>query len=57
MDLEGSVATKNFIRIYDTEEAKQDKQIEKLQDEVKHLETMKLRIERLEEYHKEKANP
>ena len=49
MDLEGSVATKNFIKIYDAEQAKQYKQLEKLQDQVSHLETMKLRIDRLEQ--------
>ncbi len=48
MDLEGSVATKNFIRIYDADQAKQYKRIERLEDEVSHLETMQLRIERLE---------
>jgi hypothetical protein len=48
MDLGGSIATKNFIKIYDTEQAKQYKRIEKLEEEVSHLEAMQLRIERLE---------
>lgn len=49
MDLEGSVATKNFIKVYDSDQAKQYKRIEKLEDEVRHLEVMQLRIERLEQ--------
>lgn len=48
MDLEGSVATKNFIRIYDADQAKQYRRIEKLEDEVSHLDALQLRVERLE---------
>ena len=48
MDLEGSVATKNFVAQYEKEQAVQNTKIHKLEDEVGHLETMTLRIERLE---------
>jgi hypothetical protein len=48
MDLEGSVATKNFVKTYETDQAQQYKRIEKLEDKVSHLETIQLRIERLE---------
>jgi hypothetical protein len=48
MDLEGSVATKNFITNYDKEQHKQYERLQKLEQEVSHLEAMELRIERLE---------
>ena len=48
MDLEGSVATKNFIHNYEKEQAKQYERLKHLEDEVGHLESMELRIERLE---------
>ena len=49
MDLEGSVATKNFIHNYEKEQAKQYDRLQKLETEVAHLETMTLRIDRLEQ--------
>ena len=49
MDLEGSVATKNFIQNYDKEQAKQYDRLKHLEDQVGHLETMTLRIDRLEQ--------
>ena len=49
MDLEGSVATKNFIHQYDKEQAKQYDRLKHLEDQVGHLETMTLRIDRLEQ--------
>ena len=49
MDLEGSVATKNFVHQYEREQAKQYERIQKLEDEVSHLETMALKIDRLEQ--------
>jgi hypothetical protein len=48
MDLEGSVATKNFIKSYEAEQAKQYRRIEQLESEVQHLDTVELRIQRLE---------
>jgi len=48
MDLEGSVATKNFIDHYNKEQGQQYKQLEALQREVKHLETMEYRLNRVE---------
>jgi hypothetical protein len=48
MDLEGSVATKNFIHNYDKEQAKQYERLKHLEDEVNHLDSLELRIERLE---------
>ena len=48
MDLEGSVATKNFIHNYEKEQAKQYDRLQKLEDEVAHLESMNLKIDRLE---------
>jgi hypothetical protein len=48
MDLEGSVATKNFIAQYDKEQAKQYEMLKELQSEVKHLEAMKAQLDRLE---------
>jgi hypothetical protein len=49
MDLEGSVATKNFIHNYEKEQAKQYERLKHLEDEVGHLETMELRLNRLEQ--------
>ena len=49
MDLEGSVATKNFIHNYEKEQAKQYERLQKLETEVAHLESMELRINRLEQ--------
>ena len=48
MDLEGSVATKNFIHNYEKEQAKQYERLQKLEEEVSHLDKLELRIERLE---------
>ena len=48
MDLEGSVATKNFIANYDKKQATQDETIKELRTEVNHLELMKSQIDRLE---------
>lgn len=48
MDLEGSVATKNFIANYDKKQATQDDTIKELRKEVNHLELMKSQIDRLE---------
>lgn len=48
MDLEGSVATKNFIANYDRKQATQDATIKEIQTEVRHLEAMQWRLERLE---------
>src|SRR5580765_1743471 len=49
MDLEGSVATKNFVKTYDADQAKQYKRIDLLETEVHHIDTLELRIERLEQ--------
>lgn len=48
MDLEGSVATKNFIAGYDRKQAAQDQTIKEIQSEVRHLELMNDKINRLE---------
>jgi uncharacterized membrane-anchored protein YhcB (DUF1043 family) len=48
MDLEGSVATKNFIANYDKEQAKQYDRLKHLEDEVNKLDKLELRVERLE---------
>jgi flagellar basal body-associated protein FliL len=48
MDLEGSVATKNFIANYDKKQSGQDEELKKLREEVNHLELMKAQIDRLE---------
>jgi hypothetical protein len=48
MDLEGSVATKNFVIQYEKEQAKTYEHMTKLQEEVNHLDKMELRIDRLE---------
>jgi hypothetical protein len=57
MDLEGSVATKNFIHNYEKEQAKQYERLQKLEEEVSHLDEFKLRIERLERNHNQKTTP
>lgn len=49
MDLEGSVATKNFVLQYDKEQAKQYERLKHLEDEVNHLDQLELRVKRLEE--------
>jgi hypothetical protein len=48
MDLEGSVATKNFIHNYEKEQTKQYERLQKLEEHVSHLELMKSQIDRLE---------
>jgi hypothetical protein len=48
MDLDGSVATKNFITNYNAEQAKQYDMLKHLSEQVSHLETMTWRLERLE---------
>ena len=48
MDLEGSVATKNFIMNYDKEQAKQYDRLKHLEDEVNHLDKLELRVHQLE---------
>jgi hypothetical protein len=48
MDLDGSVATKNFITNYSKEQAQQYEMFKDLQGKVSHLETMQWRLERLE---------
>ena len=57
MDLEGSVATKNFIQNYDKEQAKQYERLKHLEDEVNDLDQMELRIERLEKNERKTNNP
>jgi hypothetical protein len=49
MDLEGSVATKNFIANYEKEQAQQYARLKHLEEQVNHLETMNLKIDRLEQ--------
>jgi hypothetical protein len=48
MDLEGSVATKNFINQYEKDQTKQWEQLKYQQTEINHLELMKAQIDRLE---------
>jgi hypothetical protein len=48
MDLDGSVATKNFIINYNQEQAKQYDMLKRLSEQVSHLETMNWRLDRLE---------
>jgi hypothetical protein len=57
MDLEGSVATKNFVTQYEKEQAKQYERLKHLEDEVSHLETMELKIDRLEKRLGEDGRP
>lgn len=49
MDLEGSVATKNFITQYEKEQGKQYDRLKHLEDEVNHLDKLELRVHQLEE--------
>jgi hypothetical protein len=48
MDLDGSVATKNFITNYNQEQAKQYEMLKRLSEQVSHLETMNWRLDRIE---------
>jgi hypothetical protein len=48
MDLEGSVATKNFIAHYDKEQKDQYERLKHLETQVAHLPTIELKIDRLE---------
>jgi hypothetical protein len=57
MDLEGSVATKNFINNYEKEQAQQYQRLKHLEEQVNHLESMNLRIERLEREMKNHNTP
>ncbi len=50
MDRQGSISFDNFHKQYEKEQAQQYARLQKLEDEVHHLETMNLRIERLERY-------
>jgi hypothetical protein len=49
MDLEGSVATKNFVAQYEKEQAQQYARLKHLEEQVNHLENMNYRIDRLEQ--------
>jgi hypothetical protein len=48
MDLEGSVATKNFIATYEKEQAKQYDRLKKLEEQTGHLETLFWRMDKVE---------
>ncbi len=48
MDRQGSISFENFQTQYEKEQAKQYVRLQKLEDQVAHLETMKLQIDRLE---------
>jgi hypothetical protein len=48
MDRQGSISFENFKVNYDLEQGKQYKRLEKLEQEVSHLETLNFRVERLE---------
>lgn len=48
MDRQGSISFENFYQQYEKEQAKQYVRLGKLEDQVAHLETMKLQIDRLE---------
>ena len=48
MDRGGSISFENFKTTYDIEQAKQYKRLEELEKEVKHIQTIELRLERLE---------
>ncbi len=48
MDRQGSISFDNFHKQYEKEQANQYARLQKLEDEVNHLETMNLRIDRLE---------
>lgn len=49
MDRQGTISFENFQKTYDVEQAKQYKRLEKLEEEVSHLDTMSDRISRLED--------
>jgi hypothetical protein len=58
MDLEGSVATKSFIKTYEKDQGEQYKRIEKLEEQTRHLENIEWRLDRLERNHQsQKTNP
>lgn len=48
MDLDGSVATKNFITNYNKEQAQQYERLKHLEDQVGHLESLTWRLDRIE---------
>jgi hypothetical protein len=48
MDLEGSVATKNFVNHYNEEQRKQYMRLDKLEEQTSHLETLEHRLEVVE---------
>lgn len=48
MDRQGTVSFEYFLTHYKEEQGKQYARLKALEDEVRHLETMQLRIERLE---------
>lgn len=52
MNLQGSVATTNFINNYELEQGKQYKRLDKLEEQNSHLENLSYRIKRLEEERK-----
>jgi hypothetical protein len=55
IDRSGSLSFENFRVNYDKEQGKQYERIQKLEEEVSHLEAMNLRIDRLERNHINKA--
>jgi hypothetical protein len=48
MDRGGSISFENFKTHYDLEQAKQYKRLEDLEKEIRHIQTIELRIDRLE---------
>lgn len=48
MDRGGSISFENFKTHYDAEQAKQYKRLDELEKEIRHIQTIELRIDRLE---------
>ena len=55
MDRGGSISFENFKTHYDIEQSKQYKRLDKLEKEIRHIQTIELRIDRLEK--KQGADP
>ena len=57
MDREGTVSFGFFKSTYEDEQSKQYKRLEELEKQSRHIETMELRIDRLERNHNAKPTP
>jgi hypothetical protein len=57
IDRSGSLSFENFKAVYDKEQSKQYERIQKLEEEGRHIQTIELRLDRLEKNHAQGRTP